>query len=191
MGLPAEGGYGWGVPPHKPLLVHKTLYWHCHQRRLSRFFMPTKVIKVDYSHYTLVQNTWLGSNMLVGGCYIGPKMAVRALWLCVLKQHTNLQQKHAKLHAQMLPPPSHMEASLTQAFNYIKFRCCVRWMNHRLAHIAPKRRRWRRIYLCPSFRTLNRLCRSTTTQFAIDRNPINEREDVTNIADMFNQHRIE
>ena len=38
--------------------------------------MPTKVFKVDYSHYTLIQNTWLGSDMLVGGCYMGPKMAI-------------------------------------------------------------------------------------------------------------------
>ena len=38
--------------------------------------MPTKVFKVDYSHYTLVQNTLLGSDMLVGGCCMGPKMAI-------------------------------------------------------------------------------------------------------------------
>ena len=36
--------------------------------------MPTKVFKVDYSRYTLVQNTLLGSDMLVGGCYMGPKI---------------------------------------------------------------------------------------------------------------------
>ena len=49
---------------------------------------PTKVFKVEYSHQTLVENTWLGSNMLVGGCYIGPKMAIWcscARFLCTLR----------------------------------------------------------------------------------------------------------
>ena len=37
---------------------------------------PTKVFKVEYGHQIVVGNTWLGSNMLVEGCYIGRKMAV-------------------------------------------------------------------------------------------------------------------
>ena len=41
--------------------------------------MPTKVFKVEYMHYMLVQNTWLGSDMHVGGCYIGVKIA---FWHC-------------------------------------------------------------------------------------------------------------
>ena len=47
---------------------------------------PTKVFKVEYRHEIVVGNTWLGSNMLVGGYYIGPKMAVCcscARFLCI------------------------------------------------------------------------------------------------------------
>ena len=51
-------------------------FWARRQRRISRFLMPINVFKIDYSHYMLVQYTWLGSYMLVGGCYIGRKMAV-------------------------------------------------------------------------------------------------------------------
>ena len=37
--------------------------------------MSTKVFKVEHRYYMLAQNTWLGSYILVGGYYIGPKMA--------------------------------------------------------------------------------------------------------------------
>ena len=84
------------------------------------------------------------------------------------KAHTNLQRKHAKVHAQRLSPPSHMAASLSQASNHIRFGCCARWVKHRLAHITLKWRQQPPGKLMPYKYDLNRLCRSTTTQFAID-----------------------
>ena len=37
--------------------------------------MPAKVFKVKHLQYMLVQNTWLGSDMHVGGCYMVFKIA--------------------------------------------------------------------------------------------------------------------
>ena len=122
----STGGYGWEVPPHKPPLVPQALYWHSRQRRLSRFFMPTKIFKVEYRHYTLVWNTWLGSDMLVGGCYIGPNMTkfcsnlvdfpVSRYWclsckcLQTLASMTLLSWIQGKMHIVMPPPWSYMAA---------------------------------------------------------------------------------
>ena len=37
--------------------------------------MPTKVFKVEYMHHMFIENAWLGSNMHVGWCHTGMKIA--------------------------------------------------------------------------------------------------------------------
>ena len=45
------------------------------KRRLSGFFMPTKVFKVEYRHHRWPAIICLGPNMMGGRWYIGPKLA--------------------------------------------------------------------------------------------------------------------
>ena len=37
--------------------------------------MPTKVFNVEYMHHMFIENTWLGSDMHVGWCHKGMKIA--------------------------------------------------------------------------------------------------------------------
>ena len=68
-------------------------------------------------------------------------MAVRALCLLCLNTTQTCMKNMGKLHIEVLPPWSYAAAPMAQASKYIKFGCCVRWVDHRLVVIASK---WRR-----------------------------------------------
>ena len=56
----------------------------------------------------MVENTWLGSNVLVGGCYIGPKMAVCcscARFLCIFSTKGHVEDAASAASQGLWPQP--------------------------------------------------------------------------------------